>query len=194
MSERPAPDPPGLANAGVSRRGRGSLRFPGLIVLLIPLVVGCGYHLSGRGAGVLPSHVKSLVVMPFENRTKRPEIEQRVTEEVARELSKRGRYEVVTDQANADAILEGAITSYKTAPVEFSSDGLATRLQAVVTLQATVRDLSTDEVLWGQDGLVFREQFDVPETEAFVDEESVALDEIARGAAGALVTAILEGF
>jgi lysozyme family protein len=140
------------------------------------LSTGCGYRLAGTGAPVLPEHIKVLVVLPFENRTTRPEIEQRVTEEVARELAQRGRYEVVTDRTAADAMLDGAITSYRTSPVEFSAESLATR------------------VLWSQDGLVFREQFDVDPTEEFFDEESSALDEIARGAAGALVTSMVEGF
>jgi TolB-like protein len=157
-------------------------------------LLGCGYRLAGTGGNPVLENVKVLVVVPFENRTTRPEIEQRVTEQVARELSRRGRYEVVTDRSSADAMLEGAITSYRTSPVEFGAESRATRIEAVVTLQATLRELATDDVLWSQSGLIFREQFDVDETEAFFDEESIALDQIARGAAGALVTAILEGF
>jgi hypothetical protein len=133
-------------------------------------------------------------VQPFVNRTQRPEIEQRVTEEVASEFSKRGRYRVVTDVSGADAVLEGAITAYRTFPVQFGDDARATRVEAVVTLQATLRERATDAVLWSQSGLTFREQYDVSEATVFLDVESVALDEIARGAAGALVTAMLEGF
>jgi len=177
---------------GNGPRRRAWLAMIAVVVLALP---GCGYRLAGTGPPIPGlENIKVLVVVPFENRTTRPEIEQRVTEEVARELSKRGRYEVVTDRASADAMLEGAITSYRTSPVEFGTDSRATRIEAVVTLQATLRELATDDVLWSQDGLIFRGQFDSDETEAFFDEESIALDQIARGAAGALVTAILEGF
>lgn len=158
-------------------------------------MVACGYHLAGTGGrSVLPEHVKAIVVLPFENRTTRPEIEQRVTEAVAAQLSRRGGYQVVTSLAIADATLEGAITSYLTTPVAFTPEGLASRAEAVVTLRATVRDRTSDEVLWSQSGLVFRTQFDIEAGEQFFDEESLALDEIARGAAGALVTSIVEGF
>jgi len=59
----------------------------------------------------------------------------------------------------------------------------------------TLRDLPDERVLWNQSGLLFREQYDVPEAESdFFDRETLALDEIAKGAAGALVTSILEGF
>ena len=164
------------------------------VFLAMAILSGCGYHLSGRGVGVLPEHVKTLVVLPFENRTTRPEIEQRVTEQLSRELSRRGNYDVVTEPDRADAVLDGAVTTYKTVPVVFSPAGLATRVEAVVTITATVRDLTTDEVLWSQEGLIFREQFEVSETEDFQDLESAALDDLARGIAGAVVTAIVEGF
>jgi outer membrane lipopolysaccharide assembly protein LptE/RlpB len=173
---------------------RVSSRLAALVAVGLGLS-GCGYRLTGTGgAGVVPDHVRVLVVPPFENRTTRTEIEQRVTEEVARELARRGKWEVVTDRSQADAMLEGAVTSYRTTPVEFGEGARATRIEAVVTLQATLRELATDEVLWSQSGLMFREQFDVEDTEGFFDEESIALDRIARGAAGTLVTAILEGF
>jgi hypothetical protein len=113
---------------------------------------------------------------------------------VAREFSKRGHYEVVTAATAADAMLEGAITAYRTIPVQFNPDGLATRMEAVVTIRATLRDLTTDGILWNQEGLVFREQFEVEEGVEFFDQEGLALESIARGAAGALVTSMLEGF
>ncbi len=176
------------ARSGAGRR----VRTASLLVAGAALG-GCGYGLVGR-TSLLPDHVRAVVVVPFENRTTRPEIEQRVTEEVAREITKRGRYHVVTGTTAADAMLEGAISDYRTIPVQFSAAGLATRIEAVVTLRATLRDLKTDGILWSQDGLVFREQFEVQEGEEFFDQEGLALESIARGAAGALVTSILEGF
>lgn len=165
-----------------------------LAALAAVLLAGCGYRLAGSGAGVFGPDVKTIAVIPFENRTTRPEIEQRVTEEIARELARRGRYEVVADPARADVLLEGAVTSYRTVPVQFTAGGRGTRSEAEVKLQAVARDASTDEVLWSQAGLIFRQQYDVPATGEFFDQETVALDDIARGAAGVLVTSILEGF
>ena len=176
------------------RKLRGNRRRWPAVALIALSLAGCGYRLAGSGGGFLPEHIKILVVVPFENRTTRPEIEQRVTEEVARQFSKRGRYQVVTDRTIADATLEGAVTAYRTVPVEFGEDSLATRVEAAVTLQATLRELASDKVLWSQDGLVYREQCDVKSSEDISDREILALDEIARGAAGALVSSILEGF
>ncbi len=176
--------------------GRGIAAGTGraLIVLALALAslasVGCGYKLAG-GNTFLPDRIRVIMVAPFENRTQRPNIEQRVTEEVASELTKRGHYKVVTDRSQADALLEGAVTGYRTNPVQLDAQGRATRLETVVTIQATLRDLSSQAVLWSQTGLVFREQYDVQQE---VAQENQALDQIAQGAAQALVTSMFEGF
>lgn len=162
-------------------------------LLLTAELGGCGYTLVGRNT-FLPDRIKVIAVVPFVNRTGRSEIEQRVTEAVAREFAKRGRYRVVAERAGADALLEGAIADFRTNPVQFNEQGRATRVETVVTLQATLRDLANDQVLWSQSDLLFRDQYDVPATESeFFDRETIALEEIARGAAVALVTSILEG-
>lgn len=163
---------------------------------LLCALTGCGYTLVGRGSGAsaIPDSVRVIAVMPFENRTGRPEIEQRVTEGIAGELAKRGRYEVVTDPRSADAVLAGAVTSYVTRPVQFSEAGRTTRVEAEVLVAATLRATEDDRVLWSQSHLQFTEQFDVPDTGEFFDQESIALDRIAEGAAGAVITSIFEGF
>lgn len=166
----------------------------GLVLLLAG--TGCGYRLAGTSS-VLPDHVKIIAVVSFANQTDRPEVEQRVTEAVARELSRRGRYQVVTDPGKADAVLEGTVTSYRTIPVEFTTEGREARTEATLTIQATLRETASDEILWSQSGLIFKEQFDVTEesrNEGFIYLESLALDALARGVAGVLATSMFEGF
>jgi outer membrane lipopolysaccharide assembly protein LptE/RlpB len=165
-----------------------------LLALLLGSLAGCGYRLVGTSS-TLPEHVKVIALLPFENLTQRPGIEQRVTEAVASALSRRGKYSVATDRAAADAVLEGAVSSYRSNPVEFDPEGRYTRVEVVVTVQASLRDTSNDAVLWSQAGLIFKEQYDVqPEEIGFFDRENVAQDEIAEGVAGVLVTSMFEGF
>lgn len=159
-------------------------------IAAIAAAPGCGYRLAG-GNTFLPDRIRSILVRPFDNRTQRPEIDQRVTEAVAREMSRRGGYRLAVRREEADAVLEGVVTDYRTNPVQFDAEGRATRMEAVVVLQATLRERANDAVLWSQTGLVFREQYDVRE-EAL--EEAIALEDIAKGAAGALVTSMFEGF
>jgi len=156
--------------------------------------IGCGYKLAGTGT-FLPKSIKVITVAPFENRTGRPEIEVRTTEAVARELSRHGGYKLVADKSKADAYLEGAVTDFHTSPVQFSAEGRATRLESSVVLRASLRDLSTGEILWSQANLLFRDQYDVQQEEAnYFDLETTALDTLARGAARTLVDSLTEGF
>ena len=158
------------------------------------LASGCGYKLAGTGS-FLPKSIRTIAVAPFENRSARPEIEVRTTEAVARELSRRGGYKVVTDKAQADAYLEGAVTDFRTTPVQFNAQGRATRLETAVVLRASLRDLKSGEVLWSQASLLFRDQYDVQQEQAnYFDLETTALDTLARGAAQTLVNSITEGF
>ncbi len=163
---------------------------------------GCGYRLVGHNT-YLPESIRVVAIVPFENRTSRPEIEQRVTEQVSEEFSKRRRYRVITARQEADAVLEGAVTGFRTNPVQFNAQGRATRVETVVIIQATLRDRGNDQILWSQSDLLFRSQYDVHDTSTvavaggtsqFFDQETLALDDIARGAAGLVVNSILEGF
>jgi hypothetical protein len=165
------------------------------LATLVCVGPGCGYRLAGTGGGgPIPESVKIIAVPTFDNRTSRPEIEQRVTEEVTRVLNSRGKYRVVGNVSEADAILEGAVTSYRTVPVQFNPAGRATRVEAVITVQALLRETAGDETLWSQSGLIFKEQYEVPAAGVYFDQESIALDDLARGVADTLVTSIFEGF
>ena len=176
----------------MTARTRGAAAL--LLALFLCELAGCGYALVGT-TSMLPEHVRVIAVVPFENRTNRPEIEQRVTEEVANQLSRRRRYSVVTDRTAGDAVLDGAVTQYRTTPVQFTAEGRASRVEVMVTIQAALREVVSDEVLWSQAGLIFKEQYDLPpETTQFFDQESVAQTEIAEGVAGVLVASIFEGF
>jgi TolB-like protein len=164
------------------------------LVACVASAPGCGYKLAGTGT-FLPTNIKNIAVAPFENRTGRPEIEVRVTESVAREMARHGSTKIVTDKAKADAYLEGAVTDFHTTPVQFNAAGRATRLETTVVLRASLRDLSSGEILWSQSSLLFRDQYDVQQQEAnYFDLETLALDELARGAARTLVNSITEGF
>jgi TolB-like protein len=173
----------------------------GAVALVALVASGCGYRLAGQNT-FLPERIRVVAITPFENRTERPEIEQRVTEQVSREFSKRRSYQVIAGREGADAVLEGAVTGFRTEPVQFNAQGRATRVETIVTIDATFRDLSNDEILWSQANLLFRAQYDVQDVPVtagaggvgFFDQETLALDDIAEGAAGVLVNSILEGF
>lgn len=158
------------------------------------LILGCGYHLVGHG-GPLARGGKRIGVPIFENRTDRPEIEQRITEQVISELNTRTKLMVSGDDHGVDTLLEGVILFFGVQPVAINPDGRATRYEIIVRARVALQDLHNDLLLWEDQHFVFRGQYNVdPNIETFVDREIIAIEEIAQGFAESVVTSLLEGF
>lgn len=156
--------------------------------------ISCGYKLAGRNQ-VLPETVKVIAIPPFENHTRRPEIEQRITEAVTATFIRRGGYRTTATESSADAVLKGAVTGYDTTPVSVGSDGRATRYEVVITAQVDLSTIPEGTVLFRAGQFIFKRQYNVSEdAESFFDQEIIAIDLIASDFAEAVVTSILEGF
>jgi outer membrane lipopolysaccharide assembly protein LptE/RlpB len=167
------------------------------VVLLLAVSVGgttCGYRLAGRNQ-LLPPEVRVIAVPPFENETRRPEIEQRITEQLTATLIKRGGYRTTGQAEGADAVLSGAVTGYNSSPVSVGSDGRATRYEVVITASVELKRIPGDEILFSTSHFVFKKQYDVQvQGGSFFDQEILAINDIARDFSESVVTSILEGF
>ncbi|HZN02304.1 MAG TPA: LptE family protein, partial [Candidatus Polarisedimenticolia bacterium] len=144
----------------MSRRSPAGL-VPGIALLL--LTAACGYHLSGHGS-TLPPTVKSVGIPMFENKTSRPELEQRVTEHVVDEFTSRGRVRILPGEEGADAVLIGTLFTYTTTPVILNEQGRARRYEILITARVVLSQAATDTILWEDDHFLFKRQYDVPET------------------------------
>ncbi len=167
--------------------------------ILLPLIAatllgGCGYHLAGHTSS-LPAALRTIGVPMFVNKTDRPELEQRITENVVSEFLTRGRYQIVSTEAGTDAILRGEISTFVQTPVVISPQGRATRYEIAINARAALVRTSDDKILWQDDHFIFRRQYDVSEeVGSVIGQESVAVDQVSQDFAEALVTSILEGF
>jgi len=124
-----------------------------LLLGLAVLVGGCGYTVRGT----LPAHIHSIAVPIFRNRTQEPAIESLITRAVVEAFSTNGRLRVVgTEQA--DAVLDGEITSYTIGSIAFDKDANVRLYRLVVTVNLRLRDLRQNTVLFQQDNV--REQAD----------------------------------
>jgi lipopolysaccharide assembly LptE-like protein len=171
-------------------------RRPVSVVATLPLflLVGCGYHLVGHSS-TLPTGIQSVGIPTFVNRTNRPELEQRVTEHVIDEFTTRGRVRILPGEEGAQAVLRGEILSYIVTPVVISEQGRATRYEILITAHVTLSETTTDRVLWEDDHFLFKRQYDVATSpQVFIDQEIVAIDDVATDFAKSVVTSILEGF
>jgi hypothetical protein len=173
------------------------------LILLLSLVVtlpGCGYSLAGRGS-FLPDYIQTVGIPQLINRTTFFDVEQILTEKVRAEFIGRGKYRIMPDAPGADAVLSGEVLSIFVQPSGYTDAQLASRYAFTLTMKVAFTDARTNEVLWSNDALTFREEYELATRgnvaivgEAFLDQERAAFDRIATDIARTVVTAILEAF
>jgi hypothetical protein len=171
-----------------------------VLVLLTLATSGCGYSLAGRGS-FLPAYIRAIGIPQLINRTTFFDVEQVLTEKVRAEFIGRGKYSVSPGIEGADAVLTGEITSIGVTPAGFTEQQLASRYIFTLSMRVQFTDARTNEVLWSNDSLLFREEYELAtrsnvalEGAAFLDQERNAFDRIATEVARTVVTAILEAF
>ena len=170
------------------------------VVLSCMSFSGCGYALVGGGS-FLPDYIETVGIPMFENGTPVFEVEQLVTQEVRQEFIGRGRYRVVAETDDVDAVLVGSIDNIQIAPASFTDDQQASRYVFTLTAGIQFTDMTTDEVLWENPRMVFSDEYevasgggDVQSVSSFFGQRSNAVERIAQDFAETVVSSILEAF
>jgi hypothetical protein len=171
-----------------------------IIVLLALSSSGCGYALAGRGS-FLPDYIRTVGIPQLVNNSTFFQVEQTLTEKVRAEFIGRGRYTVLPAAEGADAVVTGAVTSISVQPVGFTDQQLASRYLFVLTMKVEFTDARTNQVLWSNSALTFREEYELStrsntalEGATFLTQERSSFDRIADDVARTVVTAIVEAF
>lgn len=169
-------------------------------LLLTLATSGCGYALAGRGS-FLPADIRVVGIPQLQNQSTFFNVEQVLTEKIRSEFIGRGKYRVVPDPSGVDAVLTGTVTGISVTPIAFSEQQLASRYLFTMTMRVEFTDERTSRVLWSNDALVFREEYELSirtntsvAGDAFLDQERSSFDRIATDVARSVVTAILEAF
>ena len=163
---------------------------------------GCGYALAGRGS-FLPTTIRTVGIPKLENRSTFFQVEDLLTEKIRSEFIGRGKYTVTPEETGADALLTGEVLAISVVPVGINENQLASRYLFTVAMKMAFTDTHTQDVIWENDSLVFRGEYDlqtksasgtVIQGETFLDQERSSMDRIATDVARTVVTAILEAF
>jgi hypothetical protein len=161
------------------------------------LASGCGYALQGRGITTDPS-VKRIGVPLFKDRSGKPGLDARVTEAVMEELLKRGRFTVVRETTNVDAVVEGEIQSWTVLPVGFTGEaGVTQASRYAISLTASVvyRKIGQKDPLWANDAFSQRDEYDMGDSaQNYFDREEQSIERLSAAFARSLVAAMLEAF
>jgi lipopolysaccharide assembly LptE-like protein len=117
----------------------------------------------GFTGGGLPSHVRTVAIIPFENQTATPELPRELADTLRARLQDRlGLREA--SEAKANAIVRGTIQRYETdIPIGYSANNKQTTsarrlLQLVVDIEMI--DQVTGKTLWQRKGLVAEGQYE----------------------------------
>ncbi len=153
------------------------MRRAALIVLLTTTLPGCGYGLRGT----LPSHLQTIAIPTFTNRTSEPGVENFLTRAVVEAFSTNGRLRVVA-QESADSILDGEVTGYELQSIAFDPSANVRLYRLLVTMNLRYRDVKEEKLLFERRGYQERADFRVA---------GIVSDTIAREQ-GALRTAAVD--
>jgi outer membrane lipopolysaccharide assembly protein LptE/RlpB len=161
----------------------------------ILLVAGCGYHTAGS-ATYNPASVRTIAVPVFATHAQAYHTEMALTQAVVRELNTRTRYRVLTGNAgDADAVLSGTILTQTPAPLTYDSTTGETSSYLVTVTVKVVLTARDGRVLYHNDALSYREQYQsTQDLTGFIREDPAAVNRLARDFAQALVGDMLESF
>jgi hypothetical protein len=165
------------------------------------LASSCGYSLQGRGITTDPS-VKRIGVPLFKDLTGKLGLDTRITAAVIEELSKRGRFTVVKDATNVDAVVEGEILAYNVMPVDYTtsdsgsqSTTLANRYTTSVVVKVVYRKIGQTEPIWENDSFSQRDEYEMSSTaQGYFDREEQSMERLSQLFARAVVSTMLEAF
>jgi outer membrane lipopolysaccharide assembly protein LptE/RlpB len=112
----------------------------------MPLVVlGCAYSTTSRTA----KGIKSIAVPFFVNQTTEPNLEIRVTERIIENLVDDNTLNV-TDEEQADAVLDGAIVSFSNLPFSFNRDLNAEEYHVVIAVELSLYNRRLNQSIWSK--------------------------------------------
>jgi outer membrane lipopolysaccharide assembly protein LptE/RlpB len=179
LGRRPSgPSAPGVRPTGHGRRGTSLLLAAVTAVLL--LATGCNYTFRA-GAG-LPSHVRTIAVLPLENESDRFDLAQQIHEAIQQEVPRAFGVRIASEE-NADAIIRGTVRRYAVDAGSYRSapGGGAEVLERSVTVSLEIQVIDQRErmILWENRSLSARGQFQEGQ-ELEEDGRNLAIEQIVR--------------
>ena len=167
------------------------------LALLTVGSLSCGYALAGRGTAVDPS-IKRIGVPLFRDATGKAGLDQKITQKVIEELLKRGRFDVIPQATDVDAVVEGELLSYRSQAAGLTGDSSqntqASRYLVVLTARVKYTKTGSTEAIWTNDSFSVQDAWDVGDASSFFDREEQAIDRLAGLFARNLVAAMMEAF
>jgi hypothetical protein len=158
------------------------------------LAAGCGYKRVDSG-GTLSKEFRTIAIPTFRNPSLRYRVEQRFTDAVTREVLRRERrLRVVSEGDEPELVLTGEIKDVRSGGALLDDTGRTRVFQVVVVAGVTLRDMKHGKVLFDNQRMVFRGEYELSgDPESFFNEENPAFERIATDFAASVVSTITVG-
>lgn len=137
------------------------------ILVSVPLAVSVSSCLYGFAGGGLPSHIRTVAILPFDNRTVDPGLTGEVAEAVRAAMENRLGLRPAAE-SQADAIVRGSITRYESdVALAFqqreAGNVSVTRRLVRITVTVEIFDQTQQRTLWQRSGLTVEGEYDPPQ-------------------------------
>ncbi|SHI71759.1 Outer membrane lipoprotein LptE/RlpB (LPS assembly) [Malonomonas rubra DSM 5091] len=164
-----------------------------LLLTLLLLVTACGYHFPGKGES-LPGGVTRVYAPLFTNRTSEARLENRVSNDISYVFARNGNISLVEDKQQAEAILEGTVSDYRTRALSYDSDDDISEYRATMVAQVSLRSIADGRLLW-QGSVSWSEDYLAADDKNLQnDNEKEAIEEISLRLSEEILTRMLDDF
>ncbi|MBV8808509.1 MAG: hypothetical protein JO033_07530 [Acidobacteriaceae bacterium] len=157
--------------------------------------VSCGYHVGGK-ADLMPKSIQTISIPTFSTLSTRYRLVDLLPRDIAREFNERTRFRIVSNPAEADAVLNGTINTVAAYPTIFDpASGKASVVQITMIMTITLHERATGRVLYSRANWAVRENYQIAiNPRLLFDESTPAFDRLSRDAARDIVTSVVENF
>lgn len=153
------------------------------LLTFILLLSSCGYY-SFKGA--LPSHLKSIAIPLFNDRTPNAGVREKLTDMLTDAFIEDNTLRL-EDETKADLVLTGSINSINTAPAVVKSGEAVTEYKVTVRVKVKCEDVVMNKVLFDRNF----DDYGLMDENAGLDERDAAVDAALEQISEKIVDAVL---
>jgi outer membrane lipopolysaccharide assembly protein LptE/RlpB len=172
-----------------------NIAIPRIITLLTMILIlsGCGYGFSPGGEYIDPE-VRKIFIEPFANRTSQANLEDTIRLAITDWFVRGKRFQIVDNEAQADAIFRGTVKSLTTAPLSSRTTNLAAEERMTLTLELSFEDRRTKKVIWKDANFSGTQDYPVASLSDTETARKNALTKLSRDTAERAYRMMMSGF
>ena len=168
--------------------GRGML-----LAALLAFLGGCGYTLEGTRRPASLGDARSIAIPLIQNYTREPNLDVSLTTAVRERFLLDGRLRLA-DLADADLVLDAAVSEYRLDPIGFSRSDQVRRYRILIRTRILLRDTQRGRIILNQE-IDSEAEYDIAAAIGGSQQaQSGAIGTAAARLADDLLSLILEGF